>query len=146
MTIKVEKLNHVSIQVRDLDKAVAFFKDLFGTEWTGKIDQPDPRWDMVEQIDSLGINLCAPRSSTGATARSISRRGEGVVSIGFKVCDLGQAEAEMKKRGIRQVAKVQVGQYREIFYHPADCFGVMLCLCEYAPRKHPMLTAAEAHD
>ena len=141
MAIKVEKLDHVSIQVWDLDKAVNFFRDIFGTTFTDKVEQTDPIWDLVEQVDALGMDICAPRTPTGNMVKALEKRGEGLCCLAFKVSDLDQAEAEMEKRGVRQVTKYQSGDYREIFYNPKDCFGVLLCLCEYTPKKHPSMTA-----
>jgi len=143
MVVKVEKLDHVSIQVRDLDKAVNFFRDIFGTTFSDKIEQADPSWDLVEQVDALGMDICAPRTPTGNMAKALEKRGEGLCCLAFKVSDLDQAEAEMKKRGVRQVTRYQSGGYRETFYHPEDCFGVLLCLCEYTAKTHPMITAIE---
>lgn len=143
MTVKVEKLDHVAIQVWDLDKAVNFFRDIFGTTFSDRIEQTDPVWNLVEQIDALGMDICAPRTPTSNMAKALEQRGEGLCCLAFKVSDLDQAEEEMKKRGIKQVTKYQSGGYREIFYHPKDCFGILLCLCEYTPTMAPMMTVIE---
>ena len=73
--MKVEKIDHIAIQVRDLEKATRFFSDLFGLKFSEPFGPEDE--DVIQVMDSLGINLLAPKTPDGPVSKLIERRGEG---------------------------------------------------------------------
>ena len=56
---------------------------------------------------------------------------EGLSNIHFKVPDLEQAKAEMKRQGIRLVEEIIDVNFKEAVFHSDDLCGVTLCLVEY---------------
>ena len=136
--MKVEKMDHIAIFVKDLDKAKKLFSDLLGTEFTEPV--------MVEQLgfrqtlEPLGIEFVESTSPDGPIAKTIELKGEGVGLIGLKVPDLEEAVAEMESRGFRLVSRVEQGQLKAAQFHPKDTFGVMIELLEYK-EKHPITIA-----
>lgn len=138
---KVERIDHVGIYVQDLDKAVAFFEDLFGLKFSETFGPKDE--DVVQVMDSVGINLLAPKTPDGPMAKLIERRGEGLSNLTFKVPDIEQAIAALTSLGIRQVNR---GQYSEnakwATFHPKDIFGLFVNLVEYHA-LHPYLDLFE---
>jgi len=132
--MKVEKIDHVSITVRDLDKARKFFGELFETDFLEP--WPIEAVDIMETIDPLGIDLAAPLTPDGVTAKVLARRGEGVTMLSFKVRDFKEAVAEMKARGIRQLFSGKLGRAQWAIFDPRDTFGVMIELIAY--KVYPM--------
>ncbi len=132
--MKVEKIDHIVIRVRDSKKATRFFADLFETEFSelGEFKQ----LDIISYMDPLGIEIIEPLTPDGATARAIERGGEGLSLLSLKVPNLEEAIAEMNSQGIRQVWRGEHGNWRAVIYHPADTYGVMIELIEYKT-KHP---------
>ena len=127
--MKVEKIDHVSITVKDLDKARKFFGELFETEFLEP--WPMEAVDIVETLDPLGIDLCAPLKPDGLTAKVLAQRGEGITMMSFKVQNLEEAMAEMKSRGVRQIFSGTIGRAKWAIFDPRDLFGVMIELIEY---------------
>ncbi len=56
---------------------------------------------------------------------------EGLRNIHFKVSDIEEAKAEMKRKGIRLIVYNKIGGLKEAIYHPDDVHGIRLCLVEY---------------
>ncbi|MFC1993618.1 VOC family protein, partial [Chloroflexota bacterium] len=56
---------------------------------------------------------------------------EGLRALLFKVSDLEQAKAEMKKKGIRLAAEIKWGATKEAIYDARDLHGIRLGLVEY---------------
>ncbi len=127
--MKVEKIDHIHIAVKDLERATNFFSQVLGSKFSDTIVVPQEH--LISRVDNLGIEIVESTSSQGSIARFIERRGEGLHAISVKVPDIMEAIAELKSRGIRQVGWVEVGKVREAQFHPKDSFGVMLELCEY---------------
>lgn len=140
--MKVERIDHVAISVKELGKAKQFFADLLGTEFgdIGEIKQIDAR----SVMDPVGIELVEPLTSDGPAAKAIERRGEGLSCISLEVKNLDEAVAEMESRGIRVILRLEVPRMtlgekvkwqrrkrRAVVFHPKDTYGVMIELLEY---------------
>ena len=139
--MKVEKIDHVAINVKDLRKAAQFFADLLGTEFSSPAVFKE--LDLTSLVDPLGIELVEPLTPDGPTARAIEQRGEGISLLSLKVTNVEEAMAEMKSRGIRLVNMIDRPKMKAAIYHPKDTFGVMIELIEYKS-EHP--TAALRED
>ncbi len=134
--MKVAKLDHVAIRVKNLKEASKFFSELFGMEFTqlGEI----PAMDVRSSIDPMGIELIEPLTPDGITAKTIEKAGEGLSLLSLKVTNLDEAAAEMKSHGIRIIGKIEnPGVMRALIFHPKDTYGVMIELIEYK-EKHPI--------
>ena len=130
--MKVDRLDFVTIFVKDLSEAMKFFSGLFETEFT---ETWTTESDTRETIDSLGVNLVTPLTSDGVSAQAMAKRGEGLVSVGFKVPDLDKAIAELSSRGVRLLQREKIGNADAATFHPKDAYGVMLILMEYKEKN-----------
>ena len=126
--MKVEKIDHIAINVRDLAKAGKFFADLLGTQFSRAAVFKEI--DLRSSVDPLGIELVEPLTPDGPTARAIERRGEGVSLLSFKVSGLEDAVAEMESRGIRLVARIDRAKMKAAIFHPKDTYGTLIELME----------------
>ena len=130
--MKVERIDHIHIAVKDLRKAAKFFADIMGTKWVGPIE---PAEDMITAFDSLGFELLQQTRPEGWIADFIQKRGEGLFSIGLKVSNLDEAVAELEAKGVRIGWKGAVNESLKVaMTHPKDTYGVMLELLEYEER------------
>jgi methylmalonyl-CoA/ethylmalonyl-CoA epimerase len=127
--MKVEKIDHIHIAVKDLDKAIQFFSDILETKFSPVIMAE--KFDLKSVLDPLGLELIQSTSPEGVIAKFIERRGEGLHAISFKVPNLDEAVAELQAKGLKLVGRIDLGGIREAQFHPKEAFGVMLELCEY---------------
>lgn len=138
--MKIEKIDHVAILVKDAEKAIKLFSDLFEMKFDaiGKIKDMDAKsW-----IAASGVEIIQPVNTDGITARTLNTRGEGLSLLSLKVSNLSEAMSEMESRGIRQIAKMNDNGIKIALYHPKDTFGVMIELIEYET-EHDIVTAAK---
>lgn len=127
--MKVERIDHVHIAVKDLDKACKFFEDALGVEFSKDIFAPTV--NTRSRMDPLGLEIVESTSPDGVIAKFIDKRGEGVQCVSFKVSDLDSAVNELLAKGVRLVGRVEVGNVREAQFYPKDSHGVMIELIEY---------------
>ena len=142
--MKVERIDHISFQVKDLGKAMQWFSDVLGMEFVEPFTEAEEvreEMDIIETMSSVGLSLVAPLTPNGTTARLIERRGEGVSMISFKVPDLEEAIAHVQSKGIRMIMRGRIFNAKWAEFHPKDCYGIMMELIEYEP-KHPLLSTA----
>lgn len=139
-TVKqVEKLDHVHIYVKSVEKAKTFFSSLFGTSFSDTIVEENMKVRTV--IDSLGLELIEAASQDSPVAKIIAKRGEGIAALSFKVSDLEAAIQELQNKGLRLVSRVKLGSLKEAQFHPKDSYGVMIELCEYDEKSQTALAA-----
>ena len=127
--MKVEKIDHIHVYVKDLDKVVEFLSDLLGTKFTAPMDLREH--NMRAAVDTLGLEVMESTSPDGVVAKTIERRGEGIAAISLKVPDIEEAIAHMQSRGLRLISRLGHGKLKEAHFHPKDSYGVMIELCEY---------------
>ncbi|OGO02307.1 MAG: hypothetical protein A2Y91_00530 [Chloroflexi bacterium RBG_13_54_8] len=130
--LKIERIDHVHIYVRDLEKAIRRFEELLGVKF-GEI--------MTEGLEDLGVkgafalpglDVSQPTSPHSPVARVIERRGEGLVGgVSFKVADIEAGIAELESKGMKLLGRLQIGDLKEAWFHPRDAHGLLIELCEY---------------
>ncbi len=126
--MKVQKIHHISVLVKDLEKAGKLYSDLFGIEFDGPYEQRD--LDVRYLSSSIGLNLASPLTPDGPSARSLERRGEGLSMLVLNVPEIDEAIADMGSHEIRLVGREDRPTARVASFHPKDLCGVMIELME----------------
>jgi methylmalonyl-CoA/ethylmalonyl-CoA epimerase len=122
--------------VRDLDKAIAFYREAFGMELVHKEvnEEQGVREAMMAVGDSGSyVQLLAPLSEDSPIGRFLARGGEGIQQVAYRVTDIDRAADELRQAGVRvlyEQAKRGTAGSRVNFAHPKDCGGVLIELVE----------------
>jgi methylmalonyl-CoA/ethylmalonyl-CoA epimerase len=98
--MKVSKLDHISIAVRDLEEARKTWEPVLGKS------EPDDRYvDESEKIrvarywiGEVGFELMESTTSEGPVAEWIKKNGEGVMVVSLNVNSTREAIAELKAK------------------------------------------------
>jgi methylmalonyl-CoA/ethylmalonyl-CoA epimerase len=123
-------LDHIGIAVRELEPALAFYRDILGLEIGGVEEVPSQQ--VRAQFVSVGgvtLELLEATSEESAIARSIERRGPGLHHITLRVDDLSAALAHLKTKGVRLVdeePRPGAGGDLVAFIHPSASQGVLV--------------------
>jgi len=77
--MKVEKIDHIHIFVKDLDKAINLFEKALDT----KFAEPShsEKLDARTTLDPIGLELIQGISEEGPISRAVEKRGEGLAAI-----------------------------------------------------------------
>lgn len=129
--MKATRIDHVAVAVRDLAAAVATYQHNFDLEKVSGGEVPALGiHNAFLQIGGARIELMTPASATGAVAKFLEQRGEGMYLLALQVEDLDEAVAHLQSTGARvRVAEGSTGQ-RLAFVNPAATHGVLLQLLE----------------
>jgi len=122
--MKIENIDHVTIYVRDLEKAKQFFSQLLDSEFADIVE--GEVLNLRRSMGPAGIELIEPLTPDGPVARTIEKKGEGLHLVSLKVSDFDKAVAEMESRGVRVAANIGRPGARLALFHPKDTYGVML--------------------
>ena len=137
-------LDHVGIAVRDLNEALAFYRDALGLEIEASEDVTSQRVRAhFVPVGESALELLEATASDSAIARYIEKRGPGIHHITLRVEDIRAALERLKARGVRLVdQEPRPGADGSLvaFIHPSSAHGVLVELKE-APRPRASLGA-----
>lgn len=140
--MNVERVDHIHIAVRDVNKAAQLFEDLFGIKFSREmVSRRYAVKARIGAIGSLGIELLESSNPDSIIGKFIQERGEGIQAISLKVPDIDQAVAELEARGIKTESRIELPLIREANLAPQDLNGVIIELCQYQ-MGHPLAFAA----
>ena len=131
-------IDHVGIAVRDLDEAMAFYRDAYGMQVLHEEvnEEQGVREAMVGVGDSGScIQLLAPLTPASTIAKFLDRSGPGMQQLAFRVEDVEAVSATLRDRGLRllyDAPRRGTSDSRVNFIHPKDTGGVLVELVEPA--------------
>ena len=131
--MKVEKIDHIHLYVRDLDKSIQRLEDLLGLKFGAVMREGLEEFGVVGAFAAHpGIDISQPTSPDSPIAKVIERMGEGLVGgASFKVNDIEAGIAELQSKGVRLLRRYDIGGLKQASFHPKDSCGLQIELCEY---------------
>ena len=132
--MKVNKIDHICIAVKNLDEARKIWEPILG-----KPEPDDPYVDELEKIrvarywlGEVGFELMESTTPDGDVAKFIEKRGEGVMLISFNVYNTRKAMDELKAKDYPFIGGARPFRDCEFaFMHPKAVNGVLLELIDY---------------
>lgn len=129
-----KRLDHVSIGVKDLERARRLFIDVLGGEPLadeGTNDEEAFRW-LTFKLGGKKLELVAATDpGAGGVGRYIERYGEGFHHLSISVANLDEAIAYFQAQGLRILAASTDNPFwKHCYLHPADTHGAMIQVFE----------------
>lgn len=145
------KFLHVSMVVKDMDKAIKLFESMGvgpfppflggpGMAFTGKtvrgktsdydMDLRFARGDM----GGIGFELIQPLKGRSIYDEFLEKKGEGLHHIAYMVEDIDVEIADMEKRGFKVIQTGAMPNSRWAYFDTDKLGGMVIELCQ-APRK-----------
>ncbi|MCF8032055.1 MAG: methylmalonyl-CoA epimerase [Desulfarculaceae bacterium] len=135
--MKIKRLAHIGVAVKDLDDVAKVYTDMLPLEMTST--------DMVGELQTgfipvgeTNVELVMSTTPDGIMSKYVEKRGEGIHHLAFEVEDIDQAVAELKDKGVpltSDEAKPGAHGSKVVFLHPKATHGVLIELVEY-PEGH----------
>ena len=138
LTSAIKRIDHVAIVVRDMDDALAFYRDMLGISPSRVVDFP--REGVKIAFLPLGgpngseIELLEPTSAETGVARFLQKHGGGLHHICLETPDIEQALTDLRASGAMLLDDTPrpTAEGRGIFLHPRGTQGVLLELVQRA--------------
>ena len=129
-------IHHIAIVVRNLDAALALYRDTLGLEMTERREAPDEGVEIAFLPAGEGkIELLRPLDAESGAARFLEKRGEGLHHVCLLVEDVEAAMERLRAAGARLLSgepRTDEHGTRYVFVHPKSTHGVLLELYETA--------------
>ena len=132
----MEKLEHIGIAVKDIDKANITFAQLLGRKHykIEEVESEGVRTSFFE-LGGVKIELLEATRDDSPIAKFIEKKGEGVHHLAFEVEDIRKSMDDFKRKGFQVLndePKKGADNKMICFLHPKSSAGVLVELCEEA--------------
>ncbi len=132
--MKVLKLDHIGIAVKNLDETLKFYTEALGLEIHGTetIEEQKVKVAFLP-VGDTEVELLESTAPDGPIARFIEKKGEGIQHMAFKVENIEEAIEYMKEKGFRMIdekPRYGAGGAKIAFMHPKSSHGVLVELSE----------------
>lgn len=129
------KIDHIGIATRELDDALAIWRDALGLEVdsTEEVAEQGVRVAMLP-IGETHVELLEPLAVDSPVGKFLDRRGPGIHHIAIGVDDICATLAELREKGARlidETPRVGAGGCLVAFVHPSAANGVLLELVQH---------------
>ena len=132
--MKILKIDHVGVAVKDANAALALFEGLLGLKVQGSETVPEQKVRTVFlPVGETEVELLEATAPDSPIARFLEKRGEGVQHIAFRVENIEEGLAELEAKGVTLIdhkPRTGAGGKKIAFLHPRDTFGVLVELSE----------------
>ena len=130
----MEKIEHIGIAVKDLDKSNQLFASLLGKYHykTEEVASEGVKTSFFQSGPNK-IELLEATSPESPIAKFIEKKGEGVHHIAFAVNDIESEIKRLQKEGfivLNEIPKKGADNKLVAFLHPKSTNGVLIELCQ----------------
>jgi len=133
----ISRIDHVSIAVKDQEKAEHFFREILGAvEGTSAADPATKFfWKLFSLGDLSRLEIISPTAPGSFLDGFLSSREAGVHHITLQTPDIRKAMSHLEAHGIPFFGHNEYpgGIWKEIFIHPRHAFGVLIQIAEFKP-------------
>ena len=127
---KVKQINHVAVVVRDMEKALLFWRDALGMEMHELREVPAEKSRVAFlPLPGSEVELVLPTTEDSGVAKYLAKRGPGMHHICLEVDDIEGMLSQLKSKGVRLIneePRTAADGKRYAFIHPESTSGVLV--------------------
>jgi methylmalonyl-CoA epimerase len=132
--MRLNKIDHIGIAVKDIKEVSKFYKDAFDCQTSEEMEVPEKKL-RIAFVDISGVKLefLIPTDKEGTVAKFIEKRGEGIHHICFEVNDIEKTVSDLRNKGVELVdekPRSGVEGKKIVFLQPKSAYGVLIELKE----------------
>ncbi|MGH9030962.1 MAG: methylmalonyl-CoA epimerase [Acidimicrobiia bacterium] len=128
------EIDHVAIAVRDLEGAIAYYRDTYGVDVDHReVVESDGVEEALLKVADSYVQLLTPVDDASPVAKYLEKQGEGLHHIAYRVDSCADALARVKAEGHRVIDEAPRPGSRGTtvaFVHPKTAFGTLIELVE----------------
>ncbi len=134
----ISRIDHVSIAVKEYEKAFTFFRTLFGAVpgASGSDGNLKFRWEILSVGDLSRLELLTPAGPGSFLDSFLEKKPGGVHHITCETPDIHLARQTLEEHRIPYFGfNDHDPAWKELFIHPRDAFGVLIQIAEFRPEE-----------
>jgi len=133
----ISRIDHISVAVRDPEKAEDFFVRILGAIPGAEADDESLgfNWKILSLGDLTRVEIISPRGDKSFLDSFLKNRDGAVHHITLETPDIGKMKEVLERENIPYFgyAEYPGGWWKELFIHPKDAFGVLIQIAQFDP-------------
>jgi methylmalonyl-CoA epimerase len=129
----IKQISHLGIAVKDLEKAMDFYRSVLQLEPAAPIiggNERDLSVSLVK-IGNAALELIQPLTETSVMAKFLEKRGEGIHHVCLEVDDINAELEWLKSKGLEAIGTPKPGaEGMSVFLHPKATHGILVELVQ----------------
>jgi methylmalonyl-CoA/ethylmalonyl-CoA epimerase len=128
----LKKMDHIGIVVKDLDKAIKSYTDMFGFKVVEKMGGPGGEFtNAMMELGDIRVELFQPLKP-GSFSRFLEEKGGGLHHVSFLTDDIAKEVKNLKAQGkkLQNEEPMQLPNAKIVFVHPSAAENVLIELVE----------------
>jgi methylmalonyl-CoA/ethylmalonyl-CoA epimerase len=134
VTSQLTEIDHVAIAVNDIDAAIAWYASVFGAVVVHReVVESDGVDEALVKVAESYIQLLTPTREDSPVAKYLTKNGEGLHHIAYRVDDCAASLELVKASGARVIDETPRPGSRGTtvaFVHPKSSFGTLIELVQ----------------
>ena len=127
----IKRFNHVGIAVKDLDKAMAFFEEVYGTKLIRRDRYEEQLFETaLVGIGEMRLELIASLDPGSFIAGFIKDRGDGIHHMSLEIDQFERVINDFKAKGLKVIGETDNANFKAAFIHPQGNFGILTEIIE----------------
>ncbi len=131
--MKINKIDHISIAVKNIQSFGKILSELFGIELGPVKEVTDQKVKVTfGNLNGTKLELTSPASPDSPISKFLEKRGDGLHHICLEVDNLEETLKELNEKGVKPLGKVSAGSYGKkiVFLDLKKTGGVLIELKE----------------
>ena len=129
----LKKLDHIAVVVKDIDKAVNSYTDMFGFKVVERMAGPSNEFTSVMlACGDIRVELFQPSKEDTSFSKFLAEKGGGLHHVSFVTDDIVKALETLKARGskLQNEEPIQLPNAKIAFIHPSAAENVLIELIQ----------------
>jgi methylmalonyl-CoA/ethylmalonyl-CoA epimerase len=129
----ISRIDHVSLAVKDFEKAKNFFMEILGAIPCTNAEDDNLRyyWEMFSVGDLSRMELIKATGEGSFLDNFLESRTNGAHHITVETPNLNQFRKKLEEKGVPYFGYREASDnWKELFIHPRDAFGILIQVAE----------------
>jgi methylmalonyl-CoA/ethylmalonyl-CoA epimerase len=129
----LKKIDHIAVVVKDVDKAVKSYADMFGFKVMEKREGPGGEFvSVMMALGDMRLELFAPLKSGNSFSKFLEEKGGGLHHVSFATDDIVKEIKNLKAQGkkLQNEEPIQLPDAKIAFIHPSAAENVLIELVQ----------------
>jgi methylmalonyl-CoA/ethylmalonyl-CoA epimerase len=129
----LKKIDHIAVVVKDIDKAVKSYTDMFGFKVMEKREGPGGEFvSVMMTLGDIHIELFAPLKSGNSFSKYLEEKGGGLHHVSFATDDIANELKNIRAQGrkLQNEEPIQLPNAKIAFIHPSAAENVLIELVQ----------------
>jgi len=137
--MKISRIDHVSLAVRDYEAAKEFFEKVLGAVSGAAAEDSNLEyfWHIFTLGDMSRLELITPSGDNSFLKNFLKDKKGGVHHITMETPDIRAAKKHLEDNNIPHFGFMEGPEvWSELYIHPRDAFGVLIQIMQVGPEYH----------